>query len=53
MTFDGGWDDPRVVALRREQQKRQSRFFVQFALIEGLALLAAVKPVLKLMRGVR
>ena len=42
MAFDGGYDDPRVVALRREQQKRQSRFFLWFALIEGAVLLAAV-----------
>ncbi|UYO97131.1 hypothetical protein OED01_16250 [Microbacterium sp. M28] len=41
MTFDGGWDDPRVVALRDEQRRRQTRFFLVFALIEGLALLAA------------
>jgi hypothetical protein len=42
MTFDGGYDDPRVVALRGEQRRRQTRFFIAFALIEGLALLAAV-----------
>lgn len=42
MTFDGGWNDPRVVALRDEQRRRQTRFFLTFALIEGAALLAAV-----------
>ena len=41
MTFDGGWDDPRVVALRDQQRRRQTRFFLVFALIEGFALLAA------------
>ncbi|WP_243228447.1 hypothetical protein [Microbacterium sp. CIAB417] len=41
MTYDGGYDDPRVVAARQEQQRRQSRFFVAFALIEGGLLLAA------------
>ncbi|MGF6822712.1 hypothetical protein M2317_001619 [Microbacterium sp. ZKA21] len=42
MTFDGGWDDPRVLAARGEQRKQQSRFFLWFALIEGAALLLAV-----------
>lgn len=41
MTFDGGYDDPRVVALRREQQRGQTRFLVGFAITEGILLLAA------------
>jgi hypothetical protein len=34
-------NDPRVDDLRRQHQKQLSRFFVTFALIEGVLLIAA------------
>ncbi len=35
-------NDDRVETLKRQHQRRQSRFFIAFALIEGFALAAAV-----------
>lgn len=41
-SLNGSSNDDRVQALKREHQQRQTRFFITFALIEGLALAAAV-----------
>jgi len=41
-SLNGSSSDDRVGALKREQQQRQTRFFVAFAVIEGLALAIAV-----------
>jgi len=35
-------NDDRVVTLKRQHQRRLSRFFIAFALIEGLALAVSV-----------
>lgn len=35
-------EDPRVEALKRQHQQRQSRFFLTFAVVEGLAIAAAI-----------
>lgn len=34
--------DPRVEALKRQHQQRLSRFFLTFAVVEGLAIAAAI-----------
>ncbi|HWK77710.1 hypothetical protein [Microbacterium sp.] len=41
-SLNGSSDDHRVEALKRQHQQRQSRFFITFAVVEGLAILAAV-----------
>ena len=41
-SLNGSSNDHRADALKREHQQRLTRFFVTFALVEGLALAAAV-----------
>ncbi|MDQ0643526.1 hypothetical protein [Microbacterium murale] len=40
-SLNGSSNDHRVDELRRQHQQRQTRFFVTFGLVEGLALAAA------------
>lgn len=41
-SLNGSSNDPRVDELKRQQQQRQTRLFIGFALIEGLALAVGV-----------
>ncbi|WP_194421054.1 hypothetical protein [Microbacterium abyssi] len=41
-SLNGSSNDDRVDALKRQHQQRQTRFFIAFAIIEGIALLAGV-----------
>lgn len=44
-SLNGSSNDSRVAALRKEQQQRMTRFFMAFALIEGVLLAAGVVAV--------
>jgi ABC-type cobalamin transport system permease subunit len=44
-SLNGSSNDPRVAELRKQHQHRLSRFFITFAIIEGIVMLAGIAAV--------